>query len=194
MAATAFFFVAGPGQAQESTTRGLTIGLHASGASLVVESDDRENAGGGGLTVGYGINRRITLFAQADGAEFDNPSTGAVQGTWAMGHFDLGVRFNFANSLSRFVPFLQGAIGARAVSVTNPIVNNQAVREVTLSGAALTLGGGVDIYFGESFALDLQLLWSGGEFTTITVDNASLSGLNINATSSRLNIGFLWWP
>ena len=194
LAATALAFVATPGRAQVSTTRGFTIGLHGSGASLVVEDDDRSNAGGGGLIVGYGINRRITLFAQADGAEFDDPSTGDVEGTWTMGHFDLGVRFNFANSLKRYVPFLQGALGARAVSVSDPIVNGTARNTVSLSGAGLTLGGGLDVYFSQSWAMDLQLLWTGGSFTTLTVDNASLSGFDIKANSTRFNIGVLWWP
>ena len=56
--------------AQESTTRGFNLGLHATGASLVVEDGDRNNAGGGGIWVGYGFNRTVLLFFQADGALF----------------------------------------------------------------------------------------------------------------------------
>lgn len=180
--------------AQESTTRGFVIGLHAGGASLAVESQDRDNAGGGGLIVGYGLNRRVTLFAQADGAEFDDVSSPDIDGTWTMGHFDLGVRFHFANSLRSWVPFLQASLGQRVVSVQDPIVDGTAEDEVSFSGAAFTLGGGIDYYFSENFALDVQLLWSGGEFTTIRVNNVSASGFDFDAASTRFNLGVAWWP
>ena len=183
-----------PATAQVSTTRGLTLGLHASGGSLSIESQDRENAGGGGFHIGYGFNRRITIFAQADGADFDEQSTGAIEGAWTMGHFDLGLRFHFANSLRRWVPYLQGSFGARAVSVSDPLVNGNPREEVGLSGPSLTLGGGLDFYFTETLALDVQLLFTGGEFTTIRVDRVSVDGFDFDASSSRLNIGLAWWP
>ncbi len=192
--ATVLAVGATPSWAQESTTRGFVVGLHASGASLTVESQDRNNAGGAGLFVGYGVNRRFTIFAQADGAEFDNQSTGDIQGKWAMGHFDLGVRFNFANSLRSFVPFLQGSVGARAVGVQNATVNGSPATDVSFTGSSLTLGGGMDFYFSETFALDLALLWSGGKFTTFHVNNASVSGFDVDATSGRFNLGVVWWP
>ena len=196
LVALTFFLVAESASAQESTTRGFTVGLHATGASLVLEgnSDERSNAGGGGIHLGYGVNRRITIFAQGDGANFDDQSTGNVEGEWTLGHFDLGVRFNFANSLRRWVPFLQAALGYRAVSVSDPLIDNAVVNTVSISGAGLTLGGGTYIYFSESFALDLQLLWTGGEFTTLRVDNVSVGGLDIDATSTRFNVGLAWWP
>lgn len=183
-----------PSRAQESTTRGFVVGLHASGASLEVESQDRNNAGGGGLLVGYGVNRRFTIFAQADGAEFDNQRTSDVQGNWTMGHFDLGVRFNFANSLRRFVPFLQGSVGARTVSVSDAKVNGSSAKDVSITGSSLSLGGGLDFYFSEHWALDVALLWSGGKFTTLKADNVSVTGFDVDANSSRFNIGVVWWP
>jgi opacity protein-like surface antigen len=188
--------VADSAAAQQSTTRGFTVGLHATGATLDPEGagNDREEAGGGGIFLGYGVNRRITIFIQGDGAKFDNLTTDNVKGDWTIGHFDLGVRFNFANSLRKWVPFLQAALGYRAVDVDSPIVDLIARNELSITGAGLTLGGGVDFYFNESWALDLQLLWTGGEFNTIRVDNISVSGLDFDATSSRLNLGVSWWP
>jgi opacity protein-like surface antigen len=188
--------VAVPGSAQQSTTRGFTVGLHTTGASLKGDGADaeRNEAGGGGIHVGYGVNRRLTIFVQADGARFNEQSGGEVEGDWTMGHFDVGVRFNFANSLRRWVPFLEGAFGYRAVSVSDPVVNNNPVNELSITGGGLTLGGGVDFYFTESWALDLQLLWTGGEFTTFTVDNVSVSGLDFDARSTRLSLGVAWWP
>ena len=184
----------GPAAAQESTTRGFNIGLHLSAASVTFEDQDRNDAGGAGLSLGYGFNRRFTLFAQLDAAEFDEQATGNVEGDLVMGHAELGVRFYFANSLSKWVPYLQGALGGRVVSVQNPVVGGTGRNEVSYSGSALTLGGGLGYYLSRSWALDVQLLWTGGEFTTLTVDNASVSGFEVDANSTRFNVGVNWWP
>lgn len=194
LAAAFFTAFALPAEAQESTTRGFNVGLHLSGASLTVENEDRNNAGGGGLQVGYGVNRNITLFAQANAAQFDQQSTGTVQGDWTMSHFDLGVRYYFANSLRSWVPFLQAAFGFRSVSVQDPVVDNVQRQEVEISGGGLTIGGGIDIYLSQSWAIDVQLLWTGGEFTTLRVDNVSRTGFDVDATSTRFNVGLVWWP
>lgn len=181
-------------RAQESTTRGFVLGLHASGASLAVESEDRNTAGGAGLFFGYGVNRHFTIFLQLDGAEFDNQSTGDIEGKWAMGHADLGVRFNFANSLRSYVPFVLGAFGARAVGVQDPVVDGTQQNDVSFTGSSFTLGGGIDFYFTETFALDLALMWTSGQFDTIHVNNASVSGFDFDAKSTRFNVGIRWWP
>ena len=180
--------------AQESTTRGFNVGLHISGASLKVEDGDRHNAGGAGIMVGYGFNRTIQVFFAADGAEFDVDDA-EVQGTWTMAHADLGVRFHFANSLRRWVPYLQAALGGRVVSVSNAEVNQQTQSEnVSMSGGSFTVGGGILVYFNQTLAADVQLVWSDGEFTTIEAGNVSLSGFDLDAQSSRLNVGISWWP
>ncbi len=183
-----------PLEAQESTTRGFMLGLHGSGGSLSVEDGDRAEAGGGGLIVGYGFNRRFTVFGQIDGARFDEQSTGDVEGDWTLAHLDLGVRFNFANSLRRWIPFVQAAVGHRSVNVVDPVVEGSQEEEVDFSGASLTLGGGVAYYLSPSWSLELGLHFTGGEFTTLRVNNVSVSGFDEDATSSRLNFGVRWWP
>ena len=181
-------------RAQESTTRGFVVGLHATGASLKVESQDRNTAGGGGLFIGYGVNRHFTIFMEADGTEFDNQSTGDIEGTWVMGHFDLGVRFNFANSLRSVVPFLQGSFGARAVGVQDPVFDGASQNEVSITGSSFTVGGGLGFYFTEKVALDVALLFTGGKFDTIHVNNVSITGSGFDASSTRFNLGVTWWP
>lgn len=193
LAVTASVVIPLPARAQESTTRGFALGAHLSAASLEVGDQDRSNAGGGGVFVGYGLNRTITVFLQLDGAQFDVQNTD-VEGTWTMGHGDLGVRFHFANSLRSWVPYLQVALSGRAVSVADAVVNQQAETDVSFTGGALSLGGGLLVYLKQTFALDLQLAWSGGEFTDVTVGNVTVGGLNIDAQSSRFNVGVAWWP
>jgi len=171
------------------------LGLHFTGASLVIEDGERENAGGGGLMVGYGIDPRFTVFAQADAARFEEvPASDVEGGDWTLGHFDLGVRFNFANALRPWVPFVQASFTARAVQVDDAVVDGGAVDEASISGGSFTLGGGLDVYLSESLALDLQLLWSGGEFTRLKVENVTVDGFDLDARSARLNLGLTWWP
>jgi len=183
--------------AQSSTTRGFLLGAHLGAATFQPESGNRSNAGGAGIVIGYGVNRSLTLFFQADGAEFDVDSQGDdLTGTWSMAHADLGIRYHFANSLRRWVPYLQGSFTARAVNLTDiPEVSVFAGEEVRFTGGALTLGGGVMFYTSRSFAVDLGLLFGGGRFTDVTVGNTTQTGLvDIDAQSTRLNIGVAWWP
>ena len=183
-----------PIAAQESTTRGLTLGVHALAASLTVEDGERNDAGGGGIRVGYGINRIITVFAQFDGAQFDVSESDGIGGDWTMGHVDIGTRFHFANSLRSWVPYLQAAFTGRVVEISNAVVNSSPAADVRFNGGAFTVGGGLMAYFTESFALDVQLSWSGGEFTEIDVGSISIGSLDIDARSSRLSVGVAWWP
>lgn len=195
LALVAGFFLAVPLHAQQSTTRGFNLGIHFTGASLKVQDGDRSNAGGGGLFFGYGFNRNVELFVQFDGVQFDVQDTN-VDGKWTMGHADLGLRYNFANSLRSWVPYLEGAISGRAVSVNDAVVNQVTQsEEVSLIGGALTLGGGVIFYFNEKLAADLQLAWSGGKFTKVDIGSVTIDLPNsLDANSSRFNLGLSWWP
>ena len=100
--------IAAPASGQLSTTRGFMIGVHGSGASLSIEEQDRNEAGGAGLIVAYGFNRRFAVFAQFDGGQFDEQSSGSIVGDWTMTHVDVGMRFHFANSLRRWPPLPGG--------------------------------------------------------------------------------------
>jgi opacity protein-like surface antigen len=180
--------------AQESTTRGLNIGIHLSAASLTVEGEERNDAGGAGISVGYGLNRNFSLFLQVDGARFDDQATANLEGDWTLGHIDLGLRYSFANSLRKWVPYVQGALDFRAVKVSDPVVDGSDREEAELSGTGITLGGGLTYYFTEAFALDAQLLWTAGEFNTLRVENVSVTGFDVDADSGRFNLGISWWP
>lgn len=200
-AALATLTLGAPARAQESTTRGFNIGAHFGGSSLEVQNRERREGGGGGLIVGYGVNRNWEIFLQVDAAEFDIENTD-VDGVWTMGHIDLGTRFHFANSLRSWVPYLQAALSGRGVGVDDAVVLGVPQPSdggffgdgVGFFGGAFTLGGGIMFYFNETWAADLQLAFSGGEFTEIKVNNVTWSGLEVDAQSSRLNIGVSWWP
>ncbi len=179
--------------AQVSTTRGLSLGGYLQGASLSVEGGDPAGGGGAGLRVGYGLNRTVTLFVRADHSEMDVEDASIV-GQWALGHGEFGARFHFANALRRWVPYLEAAAGARTVSVTGAEVDGEPEGKVSFTGGAFSLGGGLGVHFNQTLALDLGLIWTGGEFTDIDVGNVSVRGFDIDAQSFRFNLGLTWWP
>lgn len=193
--ALGFLFLApSAGEAQSSTTRGWSFGLYLQGASLSVEGGDPGGGGGGGLRVGYGINRTVTLFVRGDASQTDVEDA-SIEGQWALAHGEIGARFHFANSLRRVVPFLEVAAGGRAVTVDAARVEGEDQDEsVTFNGGALSLGGGLGVHFSQSWALDLGLAWTTGEFTEIEVGPVSVGGLDLDAKSFRFNLGMVWWP
>ena len=197
LAALAASIAASPAVAQKSTTRGFTLGAHLQGASLKVneEGEDTEaNSGGGlGVRLGYGVNRRFTPYFEVDAIVFDvaNPDFG---GYWSMGHVDFGLRFNFANSLRRWVPFLEGALGVRFVDVDDATINGTDVGPLNFSGGAASLGGGISFFATEKFALETLVKFTGGTFEQVEVGNVSINDLDIEAESFRFKIGFAWWP
>jgi hypothetical protein len=143
--------------------------------------------------LGYGFNRRFTGYLELDGITFDveNPE---LEGEWTMGHADLGVRFNFANSLRRFVPFLDAAIGGRAVSVEDATSDGEDVGTVTFSGGSFSLGGGISFFTSEKFAIETLVKFTGGKFEQIDVGDVSVRNLDIEASSFRFKVGVSWWP
>jgi hypothetical protein len=193
LAAVAAGAIALPAAAQRSTTRGFTLGAHLQGASLSLDGGDADNGGGFGIRGGYGFNRRFTGYLEIDGVVFDTPNPD-YGGYWGLAHVDLGVRFNFANSLRRWVPFLEGAIGAQAVNVDRATVDGEVIEDLHFDGGAASLGGGVAFFATERLAIEALLKLSGGRFDRITMGSVTRSDLDVEASSSRLKIGIAWWP
>jgi hypothetical protein len=193
LAALAASMTASPVLAQRSTTRGWVLGAHLQGGSLTVDNDDPAGGGGLGVRAGYGLNRHFTPYLEADAIQFDVSNT-ELGGTWGMTHLDLGVRYNFANSLRRWVPFLETALGVRAVIVDDGTANGTNVGRVTFSGGAFSLGGGVGYYVKQHFAIETLIKFTGGTFENVDVGNVTVRNLDIEAESTRLKFGVAWWP
>lgn len=179
---------------QESTTRGLNVGVHFQGATLSVEGGDSDGGGGMGARIGYGFNRIFTLYLEGDGIAVDSEGSEAVKGTWTLGHVDLGARFHFANALRSWVPYLDVAVGGRFAGIKDLKVNGEDQPDIDFNGGAFSFGGGISFYFSQTFALDLGLKFTGGEFTEVQIGAGSLGGLDLDASSTRLKLGVVWWP
>jgi opacity protein-like surface antigen len=180
--------------AQLSTTRGWSFGTHLQGTSLTVEEGAANSGSGLGIRVGYGFNRIVTGFLHADGARIEVPGGEQIVGEWNLAHAELGARFHFANSLRRWVPYLETSIGARAVSVDNPRVDGQSVETLRFNGNAFTVGGGVSTFVRKTLAVDVSLNFTGGRFTEVEVGDITARTLDVDASSARFGLGVIWWP
>lgn len=180
-----------PAEAQQSTTRGFTLGLDLGASAISFEGNDADSGGNVGLRIGYGVNRIVTLYAAFQGANLDSENFTQFQEV-TVAHVDLGVRLHIANSRRRWVPYGDVALTPRVVSAD--VLDNNEVRTIDFSGGALTLGGGLAVYLAESWALDLNLKWSGGEFTEVDLGSVTLENLDIDSTSGRITMGVTWWP
>lgn len=192
--ALALLLVAAPGllSAQDgdaparSHTSGLVLNLHLQGGALSTDAGTN-NGGGGGLMVGYGVSRKVLIFLQWDGSEIDLEDED-LQGSYGLGHGDLGVRYSFANQERAFIPYLTGAFTGLWAGAE--IAN----RDVSLSGGGIRLGGGFGYYFIRQLALDVGLSFTFGSFSNLKIENVTLDVENVGVTTSRLEVGLSWYP
>lgn len=190
----ALFLLPARGAAQRSTTRGWSLGAHLLGTSLTPEGGSTSSGGGLGVRAGYGFNRIFTGFVEIDGSRIDITESGTIIGSWELAHAEVGARFHFANSLRRWVPYVETSVGGRAVTVRDAEFAGQDRGNVTFNGGAFTVGTGLSAYLKPSLALDVSLKWTGGKFTEIDLGDTAIQNLDIKADSFRFGVGMIWWP
>lgn len=180
-----------PVSAQQSTTRGLHVGLHLEGGSLSIDGQASADEGGAGFRIGYGVNRIVTLFLDLSGSAVDLSNPAPLSGSWELGYADLGLRVHFADARRRWVPYAEGAVGTRAVSAD--LASGNGSQRVSFSGGTVTVGGGLNVYLSQNWALDTNVRWSKGDFSDVTIGDISVTGSAVSADSARLKFGVLWW-
>lgn len=182
-----------PAEAQaRSNTKGLLIGLNATGASAKVEDGDRESGGGGGLTVGWGVSRMVAIFLRGDVTKVDITDPD-IEGSYSFWVGDLGVRISFREPEDRFIPYITAAFSAQGGTAEiffTPTLSS----EVEISGPGFTLGGGFSHFLTEQFALDVNLLLTSGRLTEVRVGSISGEIPELDTQAARLNVGIAWFP
>lgn len=179
--------------AGRSNTAGFMAGLHLNGSALAYEGGSTESGGGLGLVLGYGFSPKLQLYLNVDAANVDIADSD-IGGSYTLGHGDLGLRYSFANPARAWVPYLTAAFTSRIASAD--IDNNLlSTTEVSISGPAGTVGGGLQYFFSERLALDVGLLFSAGKFNTVKIGSISVDVDDAdNSNSTRFNIGLKFYP
>jgi opacity protein-like surface antigen len=173
-----------------STTHGLVIG--ANGQGVVVKNDEgtKDQGGGAGFDVAWGFRNGLSIFLSGAAAQLEPEDAFAEDYTF--GHGDFGVRYMFRNDDARLRPFAELAASTVHMEQENvdlgPIFGRS---DVTVSGPALTVGGGLGFYITPSTALDLGLRWSKGSFNRIEADGVTvdLDDDDYDLTAYRLRAG-----
>lgn len=171
--------------AVRSNPTGVLFGAHLNGSALSVEDADEVESGGGlGLMVGYGFNRRVTVYLAADGASMD---AAGADDAYTLGHGDLGVRIHLGGESRAALFYLDGAFSGRVARY------DIAGSDLDFSGTGITLGGGLDYFFSPGFALDVGLKLTFGSFDQISYEGET-EDIDLGAMSSRFNLGVSWYP
>lgn len=189
--AVSLLLVPSPGTAQvetdtRSTTTGLSVGVHASSASLFLVDDESRTLGGGlGVNVGFGISPGFALHLSTSGAVL-SPAGGDH---WLLGHADLEARFNFADAFRRWVPHLAVGVGLRTANfevenATDPVGDWHG-------NPGFTMGGGISYFLSPSVSMDASLRYSFGNLRRLTCPKSGETSRTC-ATSTRLNLGASW--
>jgi hypothetical protein len=180
---------------------GITVG--GPGIRRLGGSSDRDvntSTGGGlGVMVGY-ASLPVTLYVGLDAAAQGSDAVDAdgAEIRYGLGHLEVGARFHWLRGGSRMAPYLTAAVGIRALAAANVALENppfEPTREdVSASGSFLSGGGGVLYYFGAKTALDVGVVFTGGQFSEAEVDNVSRRVALDASLSTRVRVGVTWYP
>lgn len=173
-----------------STTHGFILGGHLTGVSLDTEDREQDDGGGFGFVVGYGFRNRVSLFLNVSVAHMRATEEGASD--YVLGEGDLGVRYTFGSTAARWRPFLAAALSGVTVTYENVEFGEFGRVDVAISGPAFTAGGGVQLFLSPRVAIDGGLLWSGGSFDTVEVDDVTVEldeNDRVDLTTFRLQVG-----
>lgn len=169
-----------------SVTQGFFLAPHLLGLSLATEGEPIETGSGFGLTLGFGVSRLVAIFATIDLGKVDirDPN---IEGNYGLGHADLGARVNFREPTKKAIPYVDAAATVRLAQTTIEGI------DFSISGAAFSLGGGLNYHFQPQLALDVGLLYSFGEFDTLEIDGEDIDIEPFSATGARFRLGLTWY-
>ncbi len=199
LAAAALLAGADDAEAQElSRTRGFMVGIR--GNASAIQSDENggseaERGLGLGAQLGFGVTSNITVFLRADAAAMSYEADDSQDdGEYAMAIVDLGGRYSVGTSAQQLRPYVELALSGTAIA--DELLIEGQTYEVTYSGGALMIGGGIEYFVSRNSALDVGLQLGKGQLTTVTIDGEEVEE-DVDATdftTVRLSVGFTFHP
>lgn len=144
-----------------------------------------DKGGGLGLRLGYGFTPTFSLYLGLTGANMtdnDNPNS-----NYGLAIAELGTRLHFGKKLKSPTFYLDIAFQAVEANADEP--------DLSFSGGALGLGGGLLVYVGQQLALDIGLRGSAGNFSEFRIGQLSVNidEENIQFGAGRLSLGITWF-
>jgi opacity protein-like surface antigen len=173
--------------------KGFSLGLALNGTAIKSEEafDSSSETGGGlSLLAAFGFTQKFSLFLEGTGAALDIEDE-----SWTLAHGDLGLRYHFAGSGRKFVPFIDGAftsILAGADEAEFDEGSSETV-DVEITGTGFSIGGGFDYFLSPRMAFVTAFRYTDAEFTKVKVDNVSVEGFDFDVSTTRLNVGLRWF-
>ena len=180
--------LAQPAQLPDYHTKGFWLGLHANATSWRLEQgnldiDQTDSGGGAGFTLAYGISNLVSFFLNVDAASIspeDNDS-------YTLGSADLGARFSFGSGQSKLRPFVEAALSGAGAEFEREGPN------IEVTGGGLGAGLGLVYFFSRQVGLDAGVDFVFGNLSSVKVGNVAVDP-NIDAFTSRINVGIVWFP
>lgn len=172
---------AAPGS--RSDLRGFVLGGSFSGGVVGRGSLQGGNtvSPGFGVTLGFGVSDRVTLFTRGDYA-------------YRATYLDVGARYSFVGASSALRPYVEGAITGAATGLRGGALGEPAgERGIRSTAAALTAGAGVEYFVAPNLAVDLGLGYSRGRWIHTEPGEARI-GESGDFSTPRLNLGIRWRP
>lgn len=202
-----------------SKTEGLMLGVHLNATAInspentawpLGESLDDHRVSGPGIggIVGFGFNQWFMLYTSIDGSLINMRNVGYCQrscpdplpgarrdkrnGKYVFAHGDVGARFSIPINNSNWVPFFNTALTLRRASS-----DEFDEGEVVLTGAGLTVGGGVQYFVSRRVAIEGSTQFTAGDLDNLHVDGDRIdtySTARYKQNSFRVSAGVRFYP
>lgn len=143
------------------------------------------------LTVGYGINERLSIsIAHQDlfyNRNYDWQS-------FKLSQQAILVKFSFGATLSKFRPFLETGINNTTQTIDPVSFDNYDEYELKNSGLGFSIAGGSDYFITTAIAIHLQAEIVGGTFSNISLSGLSYDpGEDVDFGMFNLNLGVRYY-
>jgi opacity protein-like surface antigen len=190
LAAISAVFSAGTAAAQHeapaapSAAHRFVVGMHLTGTTIPAGPHEASSnrGGGAGLTLGYRLDDRLTLFARSTMA-------------YRSGHVDLGARYRFGARGAALRPYVEVAATRAASSSALEVYENGLPVEGTrhTRGMGFTAGAGVEYAVTRTLGIDVGMAVSRGSFSTGEFRGEEFA-IDERFTTARINVGLTWRP
>jgi hypothetical protein len=160
------------------------LGYEGDGAEVIQAGAPVESGSGGGLVLGYGFTPKFSIYTESSGATM----VAADGSAYTLAHLDIGMRRHFRTGSNVVVPFIQTGLSFRAAQ------QSLDIGTATGSGVGASFGVGMNAHFNPALAFSAAATWTYGYFGSYQVDGSATGGEGVDALTTRLHLGFIWFP